>query len=481
MKNTTMPCLSTASIMVALVFIVGLTGWFWLRGGLIFSPGPLSNHTEPGALLGGAESHASFEKNCSSCHHLLLSQHRLCLSCHDDIMAEMNDPNSMHIQMGVSDNCTGCHPDHRGRDFDPLTTAFDQFDHTMTGFSLFRHAVDYHAVPMKCSGCHPGDDFESDPATCQTCHAEQDPDFDARHSLEFGPNCLDCHDGLDSLARFNHNTTVFPLDGKHSEVRCAACHVGGVFGDTPATCQYCHEEPSVHQGIFGIDCQACHTPADWSPAFMDGQTFDHAAAGFSLIHHQQYPDGSALTCSDCHSNTITSFEMNTCITCHNDLDADFMQQHRDDFGDACLDCHDGTGEMSNFDHAQFFALDGAHGAVGCRECHTNAAFSDVPANCLGCHPEPEVHLGLFGTSCENCHTTAAWSPAQLQDHTFPLDHGESGVVECQVCHPAAYTTYTCYGCHEHTESNIISEHNEENISPARLTDCTECHPDGRED
>jgi hypothetical protein len=50
-------------------------------------------------------------------------------------------------------------------------------------------------------------------------------------------------------------------------------------------------------------------------------------------------------------------------------------------------------------------------------------------------------------------------------------------VACVTCHDVAsdYARYTCYGCHEHTPTNMAREHREEGISAQELADCARCH------
>jgi hypothetical protein len=156
-----------------------------------------------------------------------------------------------------------------------------------------------------------------------------------------------------------------------------------------------------------------------------------------------------------------------------------MTDHNTLFGTDCLACHDGKDTMAAFDHDQIFVLDGAHATTTCIACHDNRQFSGTPNTCEGCHAEPDVHLGQFGTDCVRCHSTTAWAPATLTQHTFPLDHGRSSAAECSTCHTQTYAEYTCYGCHEHTEANIREEHLEEGIRD--FADCIACHPTGLED
>ena len=44
---------------------------------------------------------------------------------------------------------------------------------------------------------------------------------------------------------------------------------------------------------------------------------------------------------------------------------------------------------------------------------------------------------------------------------------------CRTCHETSLSTYTCYGCHEHTPQNVIPKHSEEGIRD--LTNCARCH------
>jgi hypothetical protein len=105
-------------------------------------------------------------------------------------------------------------------------------------------------------------------------------------------------------------------------------------------------------------------------------------------------------------------------------------------------------------------------------------YRDTPAECKDCHPEPEIHAGYFGEKCEYCHSTFSWFPAQLVNHQFPIDHGEQGELECQVCHITTYSEYSCYECHEHRIDKIQDKHEELNIPATELAVCTECHNDG---
>ena len=55
---------------------------------------------------------------------------------------------------------------------------------------------------------------------------------------------------------------------------------------------------------------------------------------------------------------------------------------------------------------------------------------------------------------------------------MPLDKNHN--VSCITCHTGNdYSWYSCYGCHEHTPSNIRSKREKEGIGD--LQNCVKCH------
>jgi hypothetical protein len=50
-----------------------------------------------------------------------------------------------------------------------------------------------------------------------------------------------------------------------------------------------------------------------------------------------------------------------------------------------------------------------------------------------------------------------------------------------VCHESTYSQYSCYGCHEHQQAEIVEEHQEEGISGGELSACFQCHEDGSDE
>ncbi len=479
MRKTTF--LSPLSIGITIFLFALFGGLAFLRGGELFSPGKVSAKSQPEVILGGFSSHAEFERECERCHlPLETTQNVLCLACHTNIETQITHQRGTHARIESVGQCFECHAEHRGREFDPTETAYAHFDHSLTAFSLNWHAFDYNASPLGCTSCHTmGEDFGVLEYACQDCHQAHDADFMTQHESNFGADCLACHDGLDTMTRFNHRVTKFPLDGGHVQTPCANCHVNGQFQNVSTDCFACHAEPAAHNGLFDPDCSLCHTTISWKPAIMDGTAFDHTEnTRFSLNRHPIHFDSSPLTCAECHSEDMRAFKLDDCAGCHGQQDEQFMGEHQTLFGSACLDCHDGVDRFSDFDHALVFALEGRHAELACDICHASQVFRGTPSQCGDCHQEPQIHAGWFGLQCQNCHTATAWAPARMVAHTFPIDHGEDGQLACEVCHESAYVEYVCYGCHEHQPVPMLDLHREAGILEQEITNCAQCHPAG---
>ncbi len=446
----------------------------------MFSPGKVTAKTKTGIVLEGFQSHAEFEKECSRCHRPLDSDlASTCLQCHVSVNEEMTIKKGLHSTLLEPRQCASCHLEHKGQDFDPSFGARFLYNHDLARFNLIHHKTDFDDTPIDCEGCHSGPDFAFNEIQCKDCHEFNQMEFISQHIQDFSLACLDCHDGLDRMANFDHAATNFQLDGVHSETRCVSCHLEGKFAGTPVNCRDCHAEPEIHADLFQDICSDCHTTTSWLPAMLDNQAFEHSeTTGFSLIRHTKNFNNQAIRCVDCHSENIQQFNLTTCIDCHSNQDQVFMTDHQVKYSSACLECHDGFDGMINFDHNRVFVLDGRHAEIACQDCHIDQTFASTSPECVACHAEPEIHAGSFGTDCQYCHQTTAWQPALLRQHNFPLDHGSDSQLACETCHNVTYAQYTCYECHEHQPGEIEAEHRKEGISPEGLVNCTKCHPTG---
>lgn len=475
MQNSRLGCFTSTGIIAALITALVIAVVTFAQGGVLYSPGDLN--AQPGERLGGVTSHAEIGGNCKACHvapWASLSMADRCTACHVDVAVQMREVSSLHGVIKSKNstlNCASCHPEHRGADA-PLTVAtMADFPHESLGYSLNGHQFKVTGEAFVCSDCHAGDITSFNPTVCADCHRQMDAAFTTAHETSWGSACLSCHDGVDTYGNdFDHNKFAFPLMGRHVEISCYDCHTNAhTIADlqaAPQDCASCHLEDDAHAGRFGTDCGTCHSPNGWLPA-----QFDHNLSAFKLEGKHTEAD-----CGDCHKNNVYQGTPSDCYSCHAQDDA-----HGGKFGTNCAACHTPSDwEAATFDHSRSnFPLTGAHQQIACEKCHVNAQFAGTPTTCVACHAEPVFHAGLFGTNCASCHTTTAWRPATFNgQHTFPLNHGESGIVSCTTCHPSSFTTYTCYGCHKHNETIVRSKHLKKGIS--NFQNCVACHPTGHE-
>ena len=332
--NRSNPWTSRLGWLLAVLLLAGLGLSLWKDRGLAFSPGPVTGLQQDGVVLQGFSSHAEFEKACRTCHQpFKATVGELCLACHHEIAAQLADAAGFHSQLQEVERCYACHSDHHGRDFNPTLAALQFFDHTFTRFSLAHHQQNYDGTPMTCRACHIQDDYRHVADTlCQDCHAADDADFIQQHLGDYGAACQDCHDGVDRMSGFEH-AQVFPLDGRHAEVECVACHAGQRFNGTPQLCVECHPEPQAHAGQFGLECGACHTTTAWSPATLR----DHS---FPLRHGLEDRD-PPTTCAICHPLSYPAY---TCYGCHEHQPDETARKHAEEGISAaelpaCLECH----------------------------------------------------------------------------------------------------------------------------------------------
>ena len=347
-----------------------------------------------------------------------------------------------------------------------------------------------------CKACHVAPwDSATMADRCTACHTEiagQMRDIATVHGTLFHNDpslgCRHCHPehrGADAAltvmdgTSFPHEVVGFSLNAHPQTVagqpfQCDDCHQRDITTFAPQTCDTCHRQMdaafmTAHTLSFGSTCLDCHDGVD-----RFGQHFDHSNFSFQLTGKH-----TGLACVQCHVNARSfsdfSVILQDCYSCHHN-----DEPHEGRFGVDCAACHTVDGwSPAAFDHnLSNFPLTGAHVNVACVNCHSNGQFQGASTACVACHAEPAFHAGQFGTDCAVCHSTAAWTPAEFNgQHAFPLNHG--GGTTCATCHPSSFTTYTCYGCHEHSEGEIREKHLEEGI--VNFQNCMECHPSGQKD
>lgn len=379
--------------------------------------------------------HEALNALCSACHKTrsFLTVSVTCASCHADVH-----------KGSLGNGCQTCHSTKAA-----FKGSSSQFDHTKAAFQL----VGAHKA-VACANCHANGVFKGiKSASCMDCHKDQ-------HRQTFSATCTSCHTN-DSwkTSKVNHTRTVFPLEGKHVDVACPACHKQPMMKVRPKadTCAACHVD--VHRGTFKQDCKACH-----SESGFDRAPFDHSETKFLLTGKH---DG--LTCVKCHaaptptsqpvvltrsaqpprSSTAAIVDFRglktTCVSCHSDV-------HQAELGTSCETCHTSASfKIPSYTHQrpqEFFA--GQHAPVACENCHVPApltapvrssapalrvAFKNTSMVCGSCHKD--VHLGQEGAECETCHTIqrAKFAVADFSHTTtrFALV-GRHQALACAQCH-----------------------------------------------
>jgi len=443
--------------------------------GIAVMPAParrLTAQISPGPL---AQPHAALEgvRNCVGCHGTKKEEMPArCLQCHRDVAWLVDRGRGYHASV-TGQRCAACHPDHAGSDFQLISWPgrdSSAFDHSRTGWPLAgKHAG------VSCDACHRMT-FRVSPAAalsqrkttpgwmglerdCAGCHG--DP-----HRGTLGAGCADCHDvdGWRPAAGFDHDSTGYPLTGKHRTVACADCHAGApvsagragapvvpaVFSPLPhADCAACHRDP--HGGRLGSTCSRCHTTAGFS-SFATA-TFDH--------EHTRYPLRGAhlsVRCDQCHDFRPAAAHRDrpfaTCGACHTDPHAGratLAGQAAD-----CAYCH----TVAGFTPATYtvarhattrFPLLGRHQTVSCGSCHVRdhdpakraalgtAAVQMRPSTaCVDCHQDP--HQGRVAAlgDCASCHALTGFRPSTVDvaahaRYRFILT-GAHRATPCAACH-----------------------------------------------
>ncbi len=398
---------------------------------------------------GGVE----ISRECSSCHARPLGHlDGACETCHTPVgwsASALSDvmvgPGIPHGVVAIED-CTVCHDpgglnwpaptDHVAYSSAQCSVCHDLAEPVAMTWDTAKveHALEGEHAQASCVQCHQDGAFQGTPQECASCHADDDA-----HAGEMGPLCAECHipSGW-ALAKIDHATTAFPLQGQHLSVACQDCHQDGVYQGTPQDCWSCHQADDAHSGQLGQDCVECHTFQGWQ-----GATFDHGLTAYPLRgEHKQ------AACVDCHSGNQYGGTPQDCWSCHQADDAHSVQ-----LGQDCAQCHTPKGwQGATFDHSlTAYPLRGEHKQAACASCHPGSQYTGTPQNCYACHGTDDNHNGQFGQACEQCHVPRGWQAVTF-DHgsAYPLT-GKHAQVACASCHPGnqyAGTPQNCVACHQ---------------------------------
>jgi len=416
--------------------------------------------------------------SCTQCHTKLVFSNvgTQCAACHADIHKR---------QMGA--NCEQCHT------VKGWNVAIQQINQHMNRFPL----IGAHAA-LDCDSCHKSaavGQFQGLSTACFSCHQK---DFVNTRTtgldhvkLNLPTGCEQCHT-MDNWmgAKFDHlQFTGFALTGAHATLDCAACHVGGKFAGTPATCVGCHladfnktSNPPHAQAGFPTTCQTCHNSSTWDVANFNHNTFTKFPLTGGHVN---------VACTQCHINGQFVGTPTDCASCHmKDFNGATTPNHvQSGFPTTCQQCHTtATWNNATFDHSSTgFPLTGAHSSVQCAQCHANGNYSLTSANaaCVSCHlkdfqgtTQPNHVQSGFSQTCTQCHNTTTWTGAAFDHSTtgFPLS-GAHATVQCVQCHVNNNYSLTsantaCVSCHlKDFQSTTQPNHVQSGFSQT----CTQCH------
>ena len=407
--------------------------------------------------------------------------HAECGACH-------RDPHENRL--GAA--CASCHKTSGFRDL-----ASGPFNHSLTRFALRGAHASVECAkchdPVKAGGKRPAHD------RCDTCHR----DAHAGQTLLKGapsepaaPDCAACHDERafrpSVFTPERHATTAYPLDGKHRAIECRACHAknpAGVPKDSLGTagvlmkpkfaaCRDCHTEAHGKQLARRADggaCESCHRVQGWKPSLFTVEDHSrlklalqgrHAEAECAACHGPRRKDLPALPSAEVtgKAGVLLALESAECVSCHVDPHAGRLTAAGKPEPAVCASCHGSGGfapsTLDMVHHAALgFALEGAHAAASCLDCHAELArprrastlilaamkepllpFGQKRTACVDCHED--VHGGQFktrddGGACGGCHGQESFKPAVRFDHdrgtAFALQ-GAHASVACAKCH-----------------------------------------------
>lgn len=399
--------LSLIGLFIAVLTLAVVVGVSYVSGGILFSPGKLSNNTS-GISLNGLQSHSELQGTCAACHPPPWGAETMddrCKNCHTTIEAQLLDDLSLHsilFEDKVPLACKDCHPDHRGTDASLTQLEPTRFPHNAIGYSLNAHQTLSNGNPFTCADCHTNEITKFNENSCTICHQEIDATFTRTHINTFSSQCLSCHDGVDTYGKdFDHNKMIFNLEGKHATISCSNCHLGAQSPSdllaTPQACVDCHVEDDDHEGEFGTDCGECHSSTSWEDA-----TFDHSLSTFPLEGKH-----SDVKCSDCHNNGVYKGTQQECVSCHED-----PVYHEVSFSSDCASCHTSDyWSPAEYTERHIFPMD--HESNNNKDCQTCHVISLDIYTCYECHEHTPGNIRsehreerIFDyEDCMECHPT----------------------------------------------------------------------------
>jgi len=196
-----------------------------------------------------------------------------CRSCHgpgptvnDSVhIAYKPEPKRQAYPIPVAEDCLSCHRDSHQRAFENTVGGMAcESCHNETAWQPAEYDIERHDrdtefaltgahIATPCFACHEVTDgarqvtrWHFDRDDCVSCHDGDDP-----HQVQFPDTaCEECHnDESWTVAKFDHDSTRYRLDGEHRDVPCADCHPEETTSEGTSFVRY---------APLGMECGDCH-------------------------------------------------------------------------------------------------------------------------------------------------------------------------------------------------------------------------------
>ncbi len=207
---------------------------------------------------------------------------------------------------------------------------------------------------------------------------------------------------------------------------------------------------SLANELSDSDCIKCHTQP---PADIEAQGGAHKTAVTCMECHEGHPPSvreNIPTCDSCHSGK-SHYELENCLSCHNNPHMPLVLQLAKDITDPCLTCHQEQGTLLQ-ENKSF------HTTMACTACHQEHA--QIPL-CVSCH-EPHGEE-MVQTDCAQCHQ--AHTPLVV---VYNDDTPSQG---CGSCHDEALSQLATSTTKHHSLSCAACHKEKHKMVPA----CQDCH------
>jgi DmsE family decaheme c-type cytochrome len=228
--------------------------------------------------------------------------------------------------------------------------------------------------------------------TCTECHDEIGANLQSQPHM--AQNCVSCHDNPGTHLEEGGGPNIFAYSAEdmpsEKSNKCLTCH-------SKTQARYF---ASPH-GKSAMDCTSCHVI--------------HAEKPMPAL----LKTASLKTCLTCHQDVYAQFQLNerhrlqegilSCASCHDPHEPSSMERLGGFKQESCLECHTDKGGPFLYEH-------GASRIEGCTACHsvhgspnrhmlTQQSISDLCFSCHSLAPSFHSRFDSYSTNCTVCHAT----------------------------------------------------------------------------